>query len=67
LVWDLLAFIWVQPITVSSNAAREQAQWLAFAASMGWISTITPDGSQATRSWHLTKEGLLALETSTPR
>lgn len=66
-VWNLLAFIWSQPVTVSSNAAREQAQWIAFAASMGWISNITPDGSLATRSWHLTAEGLRALETSTPQ
>ncbi len=66
-VWDILAAIWTLPVTVSSNLARENSEWIAFAASMGWISTITPDGTVHTRSWHLTKEGLVALETSTPK
>lgn len=65
-VWETLACIWTQPVTVSSNLARDQSEWIAFAASMGWISTITPDGQQHTRAWHLTKEGLQALENSTP-
>ena len=66
-VWDVMAHVWAHPITVSSNYARERAEWVALAASLGWISTIAPDGSTHVRSWRLTKEGLMALETSTPK
>jgi hypothetical protein len=29
---------------------------------MGWFSSIKPDGMSYSRRWHLTKEGLVALE-----
>ena len=35
---------------------------VAFAASMGWISTIHPDGKSYDRAWHVTMEGLMAIK-----
>lgn len=63
-VWDILTKAWAAPIYLASNYARENSIPVAFAASMGWLSTIAPDGKSYSRQWHLTKEGLLALETS---
>lgn len=34
---------------------------VALAASLGWITTISPDGAQHSRRWHVTQEGLNAL------
>lgn len=63
-VWGVLTYAWEAPIYLASNFAREFAPQVAFAASMGWLSTITPDGLSYSRQWHITKEGLVALETS---
>lgn len=49
------------PFAISSNYAREQQVFVAFAASMGWISTIDPEGYSYSRQWRPTAEGLLAL------
>lgn len=63
-VWEVLTKAWEAPIFLASNYARELATAVSFAASMGWLSTISPDGKSYSRQWHITKEGLLALETS---
>lgn len=63
-VWGVLIKAWEAPIYLASNYAREQAVAVAFAASMGWLTTIYPDGRSFSRQWHITKEGQLALETS---
>lgn len=52
---------WETPFSLASNYARIRRDDVAFAASMGWISIITPDGLGATTQWHVTMEGLLAL------
>jgi len=64
-VWEVLTKAWESPIYLASNYAREEAISVSFAASMGWVTTIAPDGKSYSRQWHITKEGLLALETST--
>jgi hypothetical protein len=61
----MLSLVWECPVFVSSNAARSQegSEVLAFLASMGWVSNITPDGQNYTRRWHVTREGITALNT----
>lgn len=61
-VWMLLEVAHDYGIAVSSNLAREEAQCLALAASVGWLSTIRLDGEVALRHWNITTEGLHALE-----
>lgn len=61
--WDVLAGLWSEPCTVQSNYAREFAEEIALLASVGWISTVTPDGQGYTRLWRLTGRGLTALNT----
>lgn len=34
---------------------------VALAASLGWLTTISPDGQTYTRQWRLTAAGLQAL------
>lgn len=60
-VWEVLQAAWDQPFSVASNFSREHAAEVAFAASMGWLSTISPTGRSYTRLWHLTAEGELSL------
>jgi len=62
-VWEVLHRSWTKPFSISSNFAREHSIATAFAASMGWIGNITPDGLGYSRHWHITMEGLLALQT----
>lgn len=64
-VWGVLSHAWAAPIFLASNYAREHTVSVAFAASMGWLSNIAPDGMSYSRQWHITKEGLTALQTST--
>lgn len=54
---------WDQPFHASSNYARAESTAVAFAASMGWISTIDPNGTTFSRLWHVTAEGLIALRS----
>lgn len=63
-VWQVVDRAWSAPFYISSNYARANSIATAFAASMGWITNITPDGHGYTRQWHITKEGLVALQTS---
>lgn len=63
-VWEVLHKAWSAPIYLASNYAREHSPAVAFAASMGWLSNIAPDGKSYSRQWHITKEGLTALQTS---
>ena len=68
-VWEVLEQAWEHPFSVASNLAREQAVAVSFAASMGWLSTISPTGATFTRLWHITPEGEITLrhkETAWP-
>lgn len=60
-VWDVVEKAWAMPFFISSNFARGLAIETAFAASLGWISNITPDGKGFSRQWHITMEGMVAL------
>lgn len=63
IAWAVLAKLWDEPFTVSSNFAREFASEIALLASIGWISTVTWDGCGFSRLWRLTGRGLTALNT----
>jgi hypothetical protein len=60
-VWDVVESAWNQPFSLASNYAREHLLEVAFAASIGWISTLSPNGIGYSRLWHVTLEGLSAL------
>ena len=62
--WEVLGRTWQEPFSLKSNYAREHTQWVGFLASMGWITCITPDGTNIVPSWHVTREGLQALQNS---
>lgn len=59
--WDVVREAHDNGISVSSNLAREASAWIALAASLGWISTVTLDGQHYGRVWRTTFEGLSAL------
>lgn len=58
---EVLQYAWSHPFSASSNYARSNSIAVAFAASLGWISNIAPDGRTFSRHWHVTAEGLLVL------
>lgn len=60
-IWEVIGQAWEKPFAISGDFARLNAPMVALAASLGWISTITPDGSGITRRWHATAEGLTAM------
>lgn len=47
-------------ISIQSNFARGAATEVALAASIGWITTVSPDGASHGARWRLTQAGLLA-------
>jgi hypothetical protein len=63
-IWEIVKLAYSGGIAVSSNFAREQATELALAASLGWVSTISPDGLSYGRRWFATIEGLVALQSN---
>lgn len=60
---EVIRYSWEGPFHISSNYARSHSIAVAFAASMGWISNIAPDGVTISRQWHPTAEGLFALRS----
>lgn len=62
-VWDVLDRAWAEPFSVSSNFAREQAQAVAIASSLGWITCLTLDGTEFTRRWCITAAGAVAIQS----
>jgi hypothetical protein len=50
------------PYAIESNYAREKRWAVAFAASVGWLTVVAPDGMSYGRTWHVTAEGLVALQ-----
>lgn len=59
-LWEVIDRAWYDPPSIQSNYSRERAQFIALAASLGWITIIAPDGLSLSRSWHVTFEGLTA-------
>jgi len=53
-----------QPVTIQSNYARENAAWVAMAASIGLITTkvFFVDSAEFSRAWRVTAKGLQSLE-----
>mgnify|MGYP001555002671 CR=1 FL=1 len=60
-VWEVLDRVWRHPLAIASDYTRLNQAEVSFAASMGWISNIAPDGHGYTRHWRLTVEGLVNL------
>lgn len=60
-IWDILHNTWVSPIGISGDHARTYAREVALLASLGWISTVSPDGKTFGRTWHITAAGVTAL------
>jgi hypothetical protein len=61
--WPVLKHAWKYGgITLQSDYARSNALHLALAASMGWLSTIDPDGKSYRGQWRITTAGLTALQ-----
>jgi hypothetical protein len=69
-LWVVVERAWAEPFAISSNFARQYAIATATAASLGWITNVSPDGHHLSRRWHVSFEGLSAflnrhtLETS---
>lgn len=61
LIWQVVSIAWERGISVQSNYAREHADIIALAASLGWISTVSLDGKGYSREWNVTAEGTIAL------
>lgn len=61
-VFEVLEAAWTQPFTVSSDYARNRAFWVAYAASLNFITTIGLDGRSVGRTWHTTAMGASALQ-----
>lgn len=47
---------------LQSDVARGVSQLVALAASCGWLSVISPDGSSYEPKWRITAAGLTALQ-----
>lgn len=56
----VVEYVYGDPMSVQSDFARTQAQWVAAAASLGYITTECPDGFG--RRWRLTVDGMYALK-----
>jgi hypothetical protein len=59
--WDVLLVAYTHGLATSSNMARILAPEVAMAASNGWITNISQDGTLYSNSWHITMEGLREL------
>lgn len=60
---EVLDHAWETPISVASNYARAHLTTIALAASLGWLSTVHPDGLDFTKTWHITASGLSYFKT----
>lgn len=49
-------------ISVQGDYARSNSTCLALAASLGWVSTISPDLTEYGKVWRVTVAGLSALQ-----
>lgn len=60
-IWLVATQAHEQGISVQSNFARAFAHEVALAASLGWITTVDPNGQAYGRIWRITVAGLTAL------
>lgn len=61
LLLETLRTVWQYNVTTKSDFAREYADYIAMAASMGFISTRITESIYG-RQWQITSRGLVALE-----
>lgn len=61
---EILQEVYVSPRTVQCDFIRINAAYVAAAASIGFITTKTPDG-EFSRKWRITEAGLRYLRTFT--
>lgn len=52
---------WTSGVSIQGDFARTNAEDMALAASLGWISTVDPNGLAYRRQWRITVAGLSAL------
>lgn len=62
----MIHFAWVQPFTTKSDFAKTEADWIATAASLGFITTISGHFEMG-RKWLPTPEGLALIFNGWPR
>jgi hypothetical protein len=60
-VWVVATLSHHNGLAVQGNASRELAAEVALAASLGWITTVDPNGQAYGRIWRITVAGLTAL------
>lgn len=60
-VWEVLDRVHRASVSVQSNFAREYAVEMALCASLGFVSTVAPDGRAYGTQWYITTAGLTAL------
>lgn len=60
-IWLTMLKVWTSPVAIQGDFARSNAEDVALAASLGWISTVDPNGLAYRRSWRITVSGLSAL------
>lgn len=61
-LWDVLTVAWEANISIQGDFARSHASEVALAASLGWLSNISPDGLTFSRHWRITAPGLTAIK-----
>lgn len=57
----MLLEVYVRPVFLQSDYAREHAQALAAAASLGWVSSLNLKTKSFGRVWLITPEGMIAM------
>jgi hypothetical protein len=60
--WFLLQEVHSKGLSVQSNLARYTATHVALLASLGWVTTINPNGTEYGSRWLITAAGLIALQ-----
>lgn len=60
-VFEVLEEVHEAPLSVQSNFARAYAPFVAAAASLGWITTLSPRTGTFGRSWLISPQGAVAL------
>ena len=60
--YEVLSRVYDRPLALASNYARENLPVVCLLASLGYISTVHPDGRDYGAVWRLTAAGLHALE-----
>lgn len=60
-VFEVLEEVHEAPLSIQSNFARAYAPFVAAAASLGWITTMSPRTGTFGRYWLISPQGATAL------